>query len=239
MPGFFRVAALGRRALDLLYPGLCLLCGGPFEADQCEAPFAPVCARCRRRLRPLDAASRCPVCSAPLISEQGLCTRCRLRHFAFDSGFALFDYTDAARELVYQLKFANRRSLVPLFAALLEPVVRARFPGLPIVPVPGNPRSVRRRGWDPMLEVARSIARRSGQEFAPLLHRRAGAPQKALGYEDRIRNLRGTFRVRAAAPAHVLLLDDVFTTGATAEECARLLRVCGTQSVRVLAFAID
>jgi len=239
MSGSGGAGDLARRALQILYPGVCLLCGRPPSGHLPEAPLAPVCAGCRRLLVPLAAARRCRLCSAPLISEQELCTRCRLRHFHFDSSFALFDYAEAVRELVYQLKFANRRSLVPLFAALLEPLVRGSFPGLPLVPVPGSPASVRRRGWDPMREVARHLARRCGQPPLDLLRRRPGAAQKSLGYEDRIRNLRGTFSLRRPAPPRVLLLDDVFTTGATADECARIILAGGARSVQVLTIAID
>jgi ComF family protein len=227
------------QALQILYPGLCLLCGRPPTGGLSVARFAPVCGSCRRLLTPVAAPQRCRICSVPLISEYAVCTRCRARRFHFCSSFSLFEYADAVRELIYQLKFANRRSLVPLFAAILEPVVRKTFPGLPIVPVPGNPRAVRRRGWDPMLEVARQLARRCRRRLLCLLRRRPGAAQKSLGYEDRILNLRGTISLCRTPPPQVLLLDDVFTTGATADECARVIRAGGAQAVRVLTVAID
>jgi ComF family protein len=232
-------ADLLRRVLQVLYPGLCLLCGRPLTGGVSDAPLAPVCPSCRRLLNPVDAPRRCRVCSLPLISETGLCSRCRSRRFHFVSSFSLFVYGEAVRELIYQLKFANRRSLVPLFAAVLEPLVRESFPELPIVPVPGNPLAVRRRGWDPMVEIARRLARRCRRRLLCLLRRRAGAPQKSLGYEDRILNLRGTISLRGTPPPQVLLLDDIFTTGATADECARVIRGGGGRIVRVLTVAID
>ncbi|MFH1834125.1 MAG: double zinc ribbon domain-containing protein [bacterium] len=118
-----------RRALQVLYPGVCLLCGRPPTGGVSGAAFAPVCGSCRRLLTPVDAPKRCRICSAPLISEHAVCTRCRARSFHFSSSFSLFEYADAVRELIYQLKFANRRSLVPLLAGLLEPVVSASFQG--------------------------------------------------------------------------------------------------------------
>ncbi len=74
---------------------------------------------------------------------------------------------------------------------------------------------------------------------AARLERRAGPAQKLLGYEERLLNLRGTIRLRTRIPGEPLLLDDVFTTGATASECARLLRLAGAARVRVLTLAID
>jgi len=209
---------------------------GPPSSFHGRAPWPR---RLRRRLLPLAAGARGRLCRAPLISEQQLCTRCRNRVFHFHSNFALFDYAGQVRELIYQLKFANRRSLAPLFASLLAPVVERDLAGLPIVPVPGNPRAVRRRGWDPMMEVSRELSRRCRTVALPLLRRSSGAAQKALSYEERIRNLRGTFTLRRAPPRRVLLLDDVFTTGATADECARVILAGGGQSVRVLTVAID
>ena len=223
--------------LELLFPGRCLLCGEElaFRARDGE----PLCLACRERLVPLAAGRRCAICSLPLISEKRLCTRCRKREYEFQSNLSLFEYRDEIRELLYQYKFRNRRRLAGVLAGFYAEALQAGFPGAVLIPAPANPQAVRRRGWDPVERVCRILERRHGFPACRALARRAGPPQKLLGYEERLWNLRGTMRLRRQPPAEPVLLDDVFTTGATVSECARLLHLGGASQVRVLTLAID
>jgi len=224
-------------ALELLFPGRCLLCGGElaFNARGQE----PLCLQCREGLVPVSGTRRCEVCSLPLISESKVCTRCRKRRYEFESNLSLFEYQGGIRELLYQYKFRNRRRLAAVLAGYFAEALRAGFPGAVLVPAPGNPQAVARRGWDPVLRICRLLQRAYGLPVCRALSRRAGPPQKLLDYEERLRNLRGTIRLRRPVGAEPLLLDDIFTTGATASECARLLRLGGASRVRVLTLAID
>jgi ComF family protein len=227
-------------ALELLYPGSCLLCGRELRFE--SRPFCPVCADCLGSLHPVRAFRRCRVCSLPLISEQGICTRCRRRQYAFEGNFSIFEYRDEMRELLYQFKFRNRVRLGPVLAEFFAAALKeCRTRGL-LVPVPGNPASVRARGWDPMVVIAGVLARNHGYPVGRLLARRPGGAQKTLSYEERRSNLAGMVRLRRPPPARtarVVLLDDVFTTGATASECAHVLQEAGVKFVEVLSLAID
>jgi ComF family protein len=221
--------------LELLFPGRCLLCGGELAFNSRRGQ--PVCLDCRERLAPLSGMRRCAVCSLPLISESRLCTRCRRRGYEFQSNLSLFEYRGAVRELLYQYKFRNRLRLAGVLADCLARVLRADFPGVVLVPAPGNPRAVARRGWDPVERICRVLEQVHGFPACRALAREAGPPQKLLGYEERRSNLR--LHLRRSAGAEPVLLDDVFTTGATASECARLLKQGGAARVRVLTLAID
>jgi ComF family protein len=223
--------------VELLFPGRCLLCGEElaFNARGGE----PLCRSCRAGLTPLAATGRCAVCSLPLLSEERLCTRCRRREYEFESNLSLFEYQGDLRELLYQYKFRNRPRLAGVLADFCAQALAAGFPGTVLVPAPANPQAVRRRGWDPVRRICRILERRHGFAVCRALERRGGPQQKLLGYEERRLNLRGTIRLRRAPPAEPVLLDDVFTTGATASECARLLRLGGASRVRVLTLAID
>jgi ComF family protein len=223
--------------LELLFPGRCLLCGRElaFRARGGQ----PVCLACREALTPLAERRRCAVCSLPLLAERRLCTRCRRREYAFEANLSLFEYRGDIRELLYQYKFRNRLRLAPVLAEFYAETLRARFPGAVLVPAPANPQAARRRGWDPVERICRVLESKFGFACSRALSRRAGPPQKLLGYEERLRNLRGTILLRRSPPAEPLLLDDVFTTGATASECARLLRMGGASRVHVLTLAID
>lgn len=185
------------------------------------------------------------MCSLPLISELGCCTRCSANPFAFVSSFSVYEYRGAIRQIISQFKFSNHRSLALLIARLLWPELERRYSGPVLVPVPGSRRAVRRRGWDPMPEVARALHRVRGMKVLFLLRRRSGGPQKGLHYRERMENIRGTIQLRRSAakkggvPERVVLLDDIFTSGATADECTRVLRLAGVEEVNVLTLAIE
>jgi len=223
---------------ELIFPGRCLLCGQwlPFAAgDGC-----PVCSECRSALTPLSG-DRCAVCSMPLSSERGICMRCREARYTFDSNVSVFVYGGAVRRLITLYKFSGRRRLSRLFASCLAPVIGGRFPGRPVIPVPPRPH---RRSMDAVERVARLLERDHGLEVHRCLERTGTVQQKSLDFEERAENLRGRIRVggragRASVPAAAVLLDDVFTTGATADACSRALREAGCASVSVVTLAID
>jgi competence protein ComFC len=236
---------LGRSVLEVLYPRTCLCCGQPllFRASLRHS----ICRSCRQSLSPIKAVKRCEVCSLPLISELHRCSRCSVRDFSFTANFSLFEYRGKIRQIISQFKFSNRRSLARLIAFLLRPELESRHSGIPIVPVPGNGHSVRRRGWDPMAEVAKVLvsAGNGRMQVLSLLVRRGGGAQKGLHYGERLENIRGTIRLSAKrkgaaqSSMRVVLLDDIFTSGATVEECARVLKQGGVKEVSVLTLAIE
>lgn len=235
-----RVAGLGSTVLEAVFPGTCLLCGQGLRG-RCR-PLFPVCEVCLRALVPIQDPQRCRVCSMPLISEAEICTRCRSRRHAFNRCFALFEYRGEVRELIYQYKFQDRRRVGRVLGYLLGRTYEKQFGRLPAVPVPGNTRGVRRRGWDPMRQVASVMAALFDIQVLDLLRRGASREQKGLSFDDRLANLQGAIRLRRPAPRvpeELVLIDDIFTTGATASECARLLQERGARKVEVFALAID
>lgn len=223
--------------MDLLFPPRCLLCGSLCEPG---GHVGQVCAGCAASL-PRIRGPACERCGIELISEERLCTRCRSRPFAFDRNVALFPYLGAVRELILRYKVAARPSLADLWAGLLEPVYRSLYAGLPLVPVPGRASVRRERGWEHVDLVASRLESRYGVPVLRALRRGgSGTAQKALDYEGRAANIRGTFACTAArVPPAVVVLDDVLTTGATLSECARLLRESGARSVWALTLAVD
>jgi ComF family protein len=149
--------------------------------------------------------------------------------------------------LIAAYKGQGRRSLAAFFAERLLRAYHVRYEGLPLVPVPCRKASLRKRGFDHIALLCKEMKRRARLEVLPLLLRRGqGREQKTLNREERGKNLRGLIvpAKRALArlkdvPPEVILLDDVFTTGATAGECAETLKSLGIQKVRVLTIAID
>jgi ComF family protein len=166
--------------------------------------------------------------------------RCRATERAFDSAFPLFPYAGKARELISAYKKGRRRSLGPFIAGLFAEAVRERWPDRVIVPVPPRPGKARAAGWDQVEEIARWLESR-GFRVARPLERSRSSEQKRLGRGERGLNARMAYSLKAgeASPLRPLLIDDVVTTCATLDACARALRAGGAATVEALAFAAD
>ena len=217
----------------------CLACGAALAcAGDCRGP---VCAACRSRLEVITGR-RCLTCSRQLMSETNRCTRCRNRDYAFACNTSLLAYTGATRRLLYHYKFRARTRLADLFAEALDTAGLVAGDSH-VIPVPARPRSPVHRTstrFDQTGLIARCLRRRTGCTVHDALRRNSGPPQKRLDYDARSRNVAG--RIRPAAtrplPERVILLDDVFTTGATAHECALVLARCGVRETRVVTVAL-
>ncbi|ROR34501.1 ComF family protein [Inmirania thermothiophila] len=218
------VDGIARRILRLLYPWRCLLCGGPGDGrDLCRdcADALP------RHPRP------CPLCAAPLPEgAAGPCGRCLRRPPPFRAWAALAHAPPADR-IVHRAKYRGDLAALALLAALMAEAAPA-VDGV-LVPVPLHRRRLAQRGYNQALELARGIARARGLPLAPaLLARRRDTPsQVGLDARARRRNLRTAFVARDAAPRRVILVDDVLTSGATAEAAARALRRAGAAEIHL------
>ncbi len=226
-----------------LLPPHCLLCGvrGDVPRDLCSA--------CAADLAPNHTA--CARCALPLPIPAARCGECLKNEPPFDAAFAPYLYAHPLDLLLTQLKFGRRlaagRVLAELWAGALH---RARADGtvcaLPeaIVPMPLHTARLRERGYNQALELAKPLAREFGVALVPGLLRRtrATAAQSDLDAAARRKNLRGAFDVddavlEANAPTHVVLLDDVMTTGTTVREAARTLKRAGIARIDVWALA--
>jgi competence protein ComFC len=226
----------------------CRICGDPvrhFSREYSRIPVCPACLTASRRLIP----PRCTVCGRPLISEITVCTVCRERSYPFSEHRSLYEYRGSVKLLIRLFKFSQVPSLAPFFADRLAEELHTLIPrgdnrGTVVVPVPGNPASVRGRGWDQVKLISRYLVQNHGFTVSELLRRGRSKTQKSLGFDSRTKNLEGKIRVAAGSgaagvPRDIILLDDVFTTGSTAAECTRVLLRAGAKRVRVLTLAID
>ena len=225
--------------LEVLFPGRCLQCGEWLLLS--GDPSIPLCRACREDIRLLGGA-RCTRCGIELISERGTCLRCRTADFSFDSNVSLFSYSGAPKRLLAALKFGGRARLAAFFAEHAAAALKEISPSEAAV-IPAPPRSGR-RSPDSVELVARSLEKRHGVEVLRILSRAGSVQQKSLDYEQRRANLRGMITLspgsppRAVPPAAVVL-DDVFTTGATLDACARALRDAGCGIVKTLTLVME
>lgn len=200
-----------------------------------------LCAACAADL-PRNT-SACACCAVPLAVPAAYCGRCLKRRPAFTATWAPFVYAPPLAGLLTRFKFGGELAAGRVLAEVAVEQWRACPPALPgaLIPVPLHPARLRERGYNQSLELARPLARACGLPvLAEALRRERATPaQSGLSALARRRNLRGAFRTdgRDALPAHVAIVDDVMTTGATARECALALRRAGVARVDVWAIA--
>jgi len=223
--------------LDLLLPRFCALCASPLGGE--GGPTSPLCPSCRDSFEPLPEP-RCACCGRSLVSEELLCLRCREARPPFEGAFPIYPYRGPAGALVVAWKLGGRPGLTPLVADLMEGVISARWPDHVLVPVPPRSAALRERGWDQIELLCRELGRR-GLPAARVLRRGSSAEQKTLGLEARKENARRAFALLPGAqvPPKALVIDDVLTSGATAEACARALREGGAVETAFVSLAAD
>lgn len=221
------------RCRRFLLPLRCLLCGGS------GAEGIDLCADCAAEL-PRNR-SCCARCALPLATPAELCGECQRRAPPWDAAWAPFRYGWPLDRLESRYKFAADLAAGRVLSTLWrrEPCPVSAPQCLVVVPL--HRLRLRQRGYNQALELARPLARALG---VPLRHDvlqrvRSTEAQTELDKIGRHRNVRGAFVLRAGItlPAHVAILDDVMTTGATLTECARALRRAGVQRVDVWALA--
>lgn len=203
------------------------------------------CHGCRVALPPLDSGC-CPRCAQPFAwgHERHLCLECRHTERPWD-GFAVHGvYEGALRELLLSFKFRGDLGLAGLLQELMCQAYARSLSASPpqgLVPVPLHPARLRQRGYNQSLEMVRLLARQLKAPLIPeaLRRTRHTQPQQGLSRKEREANLKGAFAAdRTWVEAkHLLLVDDVYTTGSTVSRCAGTLRRFGADRVDVLVLA--
>lgn len=194
-----------------------------------------ICERCLARL-PRIEPPLCERCGTPAAWPVRRCHECAGRRLAFASARAAVHYDDSVRALIGAWKERGLRRLADTAASLVLEVVPQPDAAL-VTFVPADPDRGLRRGHHPPQLLAQALARHWELPFAAsLTRRRAGKRQRGLSRPERRRNVAGAF-VSAPVPASVVVVDDVFTSGATANATASALRKAGARRVGVVTFA--
>jgi predicted amidophosphoribosyltransferase len=166
-----------------------------------------------------------------------MCRECEGRRLGFATARAAVAYDDAVRRLVSAWKENGLRRVAGVAAALVAEVV-PRPVADAVVFVPPDPERRLTRGHHPAAALAAYLGAAWELPVAPVLGRmRPASRQRGLSTRERRENVRGAFAVRGPPPVRAILVDDVYTTGATAAEAARALRRAGTRRVDVVTFA--
>ena len=212
---------------ELFYPQRCV---------SCERRSSDVlCRECFEEL-PAVGSPSCERCGMPTAFQTPACESCKNVDFGFDSARAPLRYEGVGKEIVHALKYRGYFRVVdklvtPLMLDVLD--FRDRFDT--VVPVPLHRSRRRRRGFNQSELMARGLAGRLGTEVSDSLEAvRRTRDQIKLSADARRENVRGAFRTRGPVRGRVLLVDDVFTTGATLSACAEMLSRAGASEVHAV-----
>lgn len=230
-----------QKMLDLLLPPRCL---GTGEIVDRQGMISPAF---WSQLNFIDTPY-CRTCGLPFpfaTPEGTLCAACIETEPAFDTARAAVVYGDASRQMILDFKYGDRLHAADTFLPWL---VRAGGEMLAetdiILPVPLHRRRLWQRRFNQSALLAQKLARACGKTYMPegLVRRRHTLPQKGLSRKERHQNVKNAFAVHPSAQARltgkaVMLIDDVFTSGATLNECARILKKAGAGKVFVLTVA--
>lgn len=208
----------------------------PMRCAGCGTDGPVLCTACRRALVFLRPPL-CARCGAPTAWPVERCRECSGRRIPYRSARSAVAYEGPARRIVTAWKERGLRRLSVTLAGLVDETV-PRPPVEAVSSVPGEPGRTLWRGQNAAEALARALARVWELPFVPLLARAGPAPRQAgLTRAARRANVRGRFDATGPAPARVLVVDDVYTTGATVSAAAAELRRAGAQSVEVVTFA--
>ncbi len=232
---------LWRKVVDLIWPPQCPLTGLAVSDPGVVHPDAWV------KLTFLDAP-RCAICGAPFaypLQDDMVCGGCIGRRPAYDRARSALVYDEHSRALILALKHAGRTDALPVFGRWMRRAGEVDLKnGGVLIPIPLHARRLRQRRFNQSLLLAHAVSGVTGLDVDPhLLRRLRPTPsQGGLNAVARRRNVAGVFGVRGKACARVrggrfILIDDVYTTGATLEACAKVLKRADAENVTALTLA--
>jgi ComF family protein len=238
-----RLRHIGQVVLDLLLPPRCVLC------DQTVQVHGQLCGACFGQISFITApfCARCgvPFASSSQADEEGACPACRERPPVYHQARAALRYDDQARRLVLPFKHADRTELAPVLVSMMLRAGAALLARADVlIPVPLHRRRLYERKYNQAALLAQVLGRRAERLVLPdaLVRTRTTASLDHKTAEDRAREVEGVFAPRPSRQGRlvgraVLLIDDVMTSGATANACAATLLAAGATVVDVLVAA--
>lgn len=228
-----------KRIFNLMFPEnySCLCCG----MDVFDNPYV-ICDDCKKDL-PFLTGNICVRCGEPFGADGMVCKRCKKKTHAYDRAIAPFEYSDKIRSLIIGLKYEKKKYQAKALARFMaDEFVKSKLYANVIIPVPLCEKRLKSRGYNQSKLIADELSRHTSIKVMDnVLIRVKETPKQAeLNYAERQTNMRDAFKVKnkkLVKDKFVLLVDDVYTTGATVGECARMLKLAGAKAVYVLTAA--
>lgn len=239
-----RYSSFLSECLDTVVPQYCVLCGAKVGAVPWSP--APLCSSCERTLE-YAGEPHCGRCGRRLISELDYCVECREEGGILFHIVPLFEFRGRAASLIHSYKTQERVSLVHYFAYKIAQRRGEIFNFAPtqnnfsLVPVPPRPEKLHAGKIDQVGVLAESLGRFGLHCEKPLKRLPIGNQQKLLDRAGRLKNAMASYALKSSTqvPGEAVLLDDVCTTGATLEACAKLLSQAGAHVIGAVVLAVD
>ncbi len=227
-----------RRLISAVYPRRCAVC------DEVIGPEEMLCKKCAVKIRPIFADT-CKKCGKVLADSDRLyCYDCSRKLHYFDRGFAIFEYSDIKLSL-YRFKYSGRAEYARFYAFAAEKYIGRELRQIgfdAIIPIPIHKRRYAKRGYNQAYELANEL---SGYLNVPVrddivIRNKNTVPLKKLDEEERKNNLKKAFIIapNVVKLKIILLVDDIYTTGATMDAVSRLLKEAGVDRVYFMTVAI-
>lgn len=221
---------------DICFPMCCCSCGEMVDSEG-------LCPKCWKRIKWVSDP-RCRICGVPFeLDISSLCPQCISKPPHFDQAISVFEYDDFSKTMILKFKHGDATYMGKLLAVWMHRVAAGLTADL-IIPVPIHFLKRLKRRYNQTELLAMELERLCGvpQEPRILEKEKQTSPQEGLTRSTRLRNIKGSFGVnpgyaRLLVGKKVILVDDVLTTGATVNECARILKKHGAEKVMVLTAA--
>ncbi|MCK9479424.1 MAG: ComF family protein [Firmicutes bacterium] len=228
---------------NILAPPVCVFCKKELyvTSNYC------VCRNCADII-PYNDGKRCRICSTPLDISYGdlYCLHCKRTKRSFNQNISRYIYKDGVAEAIKQMKFGQQQLwIAKALGAFLAQTIKENYGDIlfdMVIPVPLSKRGLRERGFNQSEVIAEEVCRNTGLFMNKnILLKSVDTPkQSSLNFKNRKQNVKGVFKLRnseLAADKTVLIIDDIFTTGATFNECAKILKKAGALTVFCAAVA--
>lgn len=234
------ISSITKNLVNLLYPLRCASCGKDLDA----AHKTLVCDPCAGAIR-YNPKPHCAVCGRSVSDARKPCPECNKTRYHFERAYAACLYDDGLKELIHAFKYKQKIGLAGLFTNRMIDFIKENDEVIQDVDlvtfVPLHGRRLWERAFNQSKVLASAVSRSFGIRLVDTLDKTESTkPQNMLSRKERLTNLADAFRAKDPAPLkdmRVLLIDDVMTTGATFNECSRVLKEAGAARVRCLALA--
>ncbi len=221
------------KLLDIFYPRKCMFCG-----EKLNNKVEYYCKSCYNKL-PFTEENRCLVCGREMFTNQNVCLSCQIHKRNFDENISVFLYIDEMASALKRYKFTGKMYYHKPFSEFIYDEIRERLCNIDyIVYPPINRITFYKRGYNQCELIARELCRKTGVPYLKnaIIKVRQYKKQSLVKGKDRYKNVRGAFKINSKYndilnKKRVLLIDDVLTTGATLDECSRMLKKQGVHSV--------
>lgn len=231
------------KVIDIIYPPACPICGKALAVA--GGVRRRTCVECEKKLVYIGA-QRCLKCGKELEDEEKqYCYDCgRLEH-AYTQGTAVFAYTEAIKRSIYRYKYKGRREYAVWYGDQIAKKCGAQIaiwrPDV-IIPVPLHHNKLRKRGYNQAQLLAEEIGKNTGipVNAGYLLRGKNTAPMKELSENERTKNLEKAFFIKNNGVKYnkVMLVDDIYTTGATVDACANVLKAAGIEQIYCVSLCV-